>query len=75
MPVSRLTSKYQATVPKQVRETLQLQAGDQIEFVVRGSRVALRKALDPDLADARADDAAFAPEWLSARDEEAWRDL
>ena len=46
-----------------------------VEFVVRGSRVALRKALDPDLADARAADAVFAPEWLSAKDEEAWRDL
>lgn len=75
MPVSRLTSKYQATVPRQVREALNVSAGDRIEFVVKGQRVTLRKVADPELDDVRADDAAFAPEWLSAADEKAWRDL
>ena len=32
MPVSTLTIKYQATIPKPVREALQLAAGDRIEF-------------------------------------------
>jgi AbrB family looped-hinge helix DNA binding protein len=75
MPVSRLTSKYQATVPRAVRDALQVSAGDRIEFVVTARRVTLRKAEDPEQAEARADDAAFAPEWLSRADDEAWRDL
>jgi AbrB family looped-hinge helix DNA binding protein len=75
MPVSTLTIKYQATIPRQVREALQLAAGDRVEFVVARKAVTVRKFVDPDLAEARADDAAFAPEWLSAADEEAWRDL
>ena len=45
MPMSRLTYKYQATIPKLVRETLALAAGDYVYFQV-GSEgdVSLRKA-------------------------------
>ena len=34
MPVSTLTAKYQATIPRQVREALQVSAGDRIEFLI-----------------------------------------
>ena len=45
MPMSTLTTKYQATIPKQVREVLQLGAGDRVEFLLdRGGAVRLRKA-------------------------------
>ena len=37
MPVSTLTVKYQATIPKVVRETLALGAGDRVEFLVEPS--------------------------------------
>ena len=73
--MSTLTSKYQATIPRAVRETLQLAAGDRIEFVLGRKAVTVRKFIDADLAERRADDAVFAPEWLSAADDEAWRDL
>jgi antitoxin PrlF len=35
MPSSTLTSKGQTTIPKEVREHLKLQSGDQIDFVIR----------------------------------------
>lgn len=73
--VSTLTSKYQATIPRAVREALGLGSGDRIEFVLGRSGVRVRKSVDADLADRQADDAAFAPEWLSKADEDAWRDL
>lgn len=72
MPVSTLTIKYQATIPKVVRETLALGAGDRVEFLVEPSgEVRLRRAL-PDLAELRAIEAALAPEWGSEEDEVAY---
>lgn len=72
MPVSTLTIKYQATIPKVVRETLALAAGDRVEFLVEPSgEVRLRKAL-PDLAELRAIEASLAPEWGSDEDEVAY---
>ncbi len=60
MSVSTLTSKYQATVPKVVRETLQLCAGDRIQFIIDPSGdVRVRKA----------------PEWDSPDDDRAYANL
>ncbi|HRN51930.1 MAG TPA: type II toxin-antitoxin system PrlF family antitoxin [Gemmatimonadaceae bacterium] len=70
--MSTLTIKYQATIPKVVRETLALAAGDRVEFLVEPSgEVRLRKAL-PDLAELRAIEASLAPEWGSDEDEVAY---
>jgi AbrB family looped-hinge helix DNA binding protein len=42
--VSRVTSKGQVTIPRAVREELQLETGDQVEWQVNpDGRVALRK--------------------------------
>ena len=35
MPSSTITSKGQTTIPKEVREHLKLQSGDQIDFMIR----------------------------------------
>jgi antitoxin PrlF len=35
MPSSTLTSKGQTTVPKEIRDHLKLQTGDQIDFLIR----------------------------------------
>lgn len=51
MPVATVTSKGQVTIPKVVRQALQIEAGDQLDFIVESnSRVLLlrpgRKAME-----------------------------
>ena len=41
MATSTITSKGQTTVPKEVREALDLEAGDKLTWEVRGGRVAI----------------------------------
>lgn len=41
MPTSTLTSKGQTTVPKEVREALDLEEGDKLTWEIRGRRVAV----------------------------------
>lgn len=72
--VSRLTSKYQATIPRQVRESLGLGAGDSVAFVIDGDRVWVRRAEPLDREFARALSGTLA-EWLSPADEDAYREL
>ena len=43
MPVARLTSKGQITIPKEVRDRLGLRAGDGVEFVEDETGVRIRK--------------------------------
>ena len=74
MPVSTLTSKYQATIPRAVRDALALGAGDRIEFVIERDGVRVRRALPADV-ELQALEAALAPEWESAGDEAAYADL
>ncbi|MBI4700058.1 MAG: AbrB/MazE/SpoVT family DNA-binding domain-containing protein [Deltaproteobacteria bacterium] len=72
--VARLTSKYQATVPRQVRRALGLGRGDVVLFEIRGGVVTLRKAAPLDLEYLKAVEGTLS-EWLSDRDEDAWREL
>jgi antitoxin PrlF len=75
VPISTLTMKYQATIPKQVREALQLAAGDRIEFLLepRGT-IRVRKAPPRD-GELRALEATLAPEWDSDEDDAAYAGL
>ena len=41
MPISTITSKGQTTVPKEVREALDLEPGDKLTWNVSGGRVAV----------------------------------
>jgi AbrB family looped-hinge helix DNA binding protein len=41
MPVSTITSKGQTTVPKEVRDALDLDAGGKLNWEIRGGRVAI----------------------------------
>jgi antitoxin PrlF len=41
MPTSTITSKGQTTVPKEVREALNVDAGDKLTWEIRGGRVAI----------------------------------
>ena len=71
---SKLTRKYQATVPKVVRKKLKLNAGDVIAFEIEDEIIKLRKAMPIDIEFSR----ALVPtlsEWESENDEEAYNDL
>lgn len=75
--VTRLTRKHQTTIPLSVREALGLKAGDYVEFAVRGSKVAVRKAsrrISEDVLFKLAQTKAMA-DWDSPEDDEAFRDL
>ena len=71
---SKLTKKYQATVPEVVRKKLKLNAGDVIAFDIDNEIIKLRKARPLDIEFS----SALVPtlsEWESQNDEEAYNDL
>jgi antitoxin PrlF len=75
MEVSKVTSKFQATVPADVRNALGIKAGDKLAWSVQDGVATVRllpgdlKGWDPLTW------LGFADEWLSPEDEEAFRDL
>ena len=71
---SKLTSKFQATVPTPVRKALQLKAGDVVGFEIEGSEVRLRRATPLDLVFTEALEGTLS-EWSSERDDKAFKDL
>lgn len=72
--ISRLTKKYQATIPAAVRNLLKLKAGDAVVFEVRRGQVSVRKAQPIDLRFADAVGETLS-EWRSKADDDAYRDL
>ena len=72
--VSKLTKKYQATVPKAVRKKLNLSAGDVIAFEIDDDIIKLRKARPIDMEFTSALTPTLS-EWESQNDEEAYNDL
>lgn len=74
MLTSRLSAKGQVTIPKEVREQLDLDPGDMVGYEVRDGLVILRRVQEFD----RAFHAALSrtlDEWDTAEDDEAFRDL
>ncbi len=74
MIMSKLTAKYQTTVPSPVRRVLDLHKGDSVIFEVEGNRVLLRKALPMDLEYLRSLETTLC-EWTSEHDDEAYGNL
>jgi AbrB family looped-hinge helix DNA binding protein len=75
--VSRLTTKYQATIPSAVRRALKLKAGDRIAFMIKGRTVTVTRAkpgIDENLA-WRLTQARAMQDWDTPEDDEAFRDL
>jgi antitoxin PrlF len=72
--ISKLTKKYQATIPELIRKNLSLEAGDTVAFDLEGGRIFLRKAQAIDLAFIQSLEGTLT-EWNSAFDEEAYGDL
>ncbi len=71
---SKLTKKYQATIPEPVRRILHLKAGDAIAFDIEDDAVHIRKARPVDTAFAETLEGTLT-EWATEADEEAYRDL
>ena len=71
---SKLTQKYQTTIPKPIREILGLRQGDSVLFEVTDGVVTLRRARPLDLRYLQALDSTLS-EWLSDDDDEAYGDL
>src|ERR1035441_6596294 len=71
---SKLTSKGQTTLPKQIRDKLGVHSGDTLVYELEGNSVRLRKAEPFDLAWHRAISPTLA-EWDSANDHENFDDL
>ena len=73
-PTSKLTSKYQATIPEPVRRLLQLKAGDTLAFDLEDGSVRLRKAQPLDMAFTEGVEESLG-EWLTDEDESAYGGL
>jgi antitoxin PrlF len=71
---SKLTSKFQATVPLPVRKALHLKAGDLVGFEIEGNEVRLRRATPLDLAFTQALEGTLSV-WSSKEDDKAFKGL
>lgn len=75
MSTSKLTSKFQTTIPEEVRSALGLKAGDHIVFEVTAEKqVKIKKATSLDLLYLKSLESTM-DEWSSKNDEEDYRDL
>lgn len=74
MEASKLSSKGQITIPKEVRAAIGLKPGDLIGYEVQDAKVILRKIEPFDLAFHKALSETL-EEWNSSEDDEAIRDL
>ena len=72
--ISKLTKKYQATVPEVVRKKLGLTTGDIIAFEIDNDIIRLRKARPIDIEFSSALVSTLS-EWESKNDAEAYYDL
>ena len=71
---SKITSKGQVTLPKEVRKSLGVVAGDRLVYELEGNTVRLRKA-EPFHAAWHEAIASTLEEWNSPQDDEAFSGL
>lgn len=70
MSNSKLTSKFQATIPQDIRTLLKLKAGDQIIFeITKDQKVVVKKATPRDIVYLKALESTLS-EWNSKYDDE-----
>lgn len=75
--ITKLTTKYQTTIPAEIRRTLGIEAGDRVEFQIHDQKVTISKAklgLTDDLAFGLTQ-ATSMRDWDTPEDDEAFRDL
>lgn len=75
MASSKLTSKFQVTIPQNIASLLDLKSGDRIIFqVTNGGQVIIKKATTMDLIYQRSIESTLT-EWNSQNDEQDYCDL
>ena len=74
MILAKITSKGQVTVPKAVRQKLQLAAGDTLAYDIEGDSVRIRKVKSFDLGWHQAVTGTL-EEWTTPEDDEAFGGL
>ena len=72
--LSKVTSKYQATIPLSIRRKLGLKPGDSVAFEIENDTVTVRRATVFDREYAKALEGTLT-EWMTKEDDEAYRDL
>ncbi len=74
MKSSKVTEKYQATIPSNVRNFLHLKKGDRVMFKIEQDKVVLNKLpyMDHEYLDSLSN---VLVEWSSLEDEEAYNEL
>ncbi len=72
--LSKLTSKFQATIPLAVRRKLGLKPGDAVVFEIENDVITVRRATALDREYAKSLEGTLT-EWLSKEDDEAYRGL
>lgn len=74
MKVARISASGQTVIPKSIREAAGLYAGDVLAFEMDGDQVVVHKV--PRGRDGHEQGLSETMgEWVTAEDEEAWRDL
>lgn len=74
MKTSKLTTKYQATVPKEVREFLGLSSGDGLQWEIEDGHVVVKKVSKIDLEWQKSIEMTLT-EWNTPEDDEAYGSL
>ena len=74
MLASKVTSKFQTTIPSDIRKQLGIKQGDMVAFEIENGKVVLRRVSPVDIEYVKAL-AGSLSEWASENDEEAYRDL
>lgn len=72
--MTTLTQKNQATVPKEVRDHLNLKPGDKITYSIENDRVYIHKITGMDVPYLRSLE-GITEEWASDEDDRAYSDL
>ena len=74
MLASKVTSKFQTTIPADVRKQLGIKQGDLVAFEIENGKVVLRRVSPLDVEYAKALTGTLT-EWATENDEEAYRAL
>ena len=74
MELAKISARGQTTIPKRIRDAVDLRDGDLIAFEVEGDRLVVHK-VTPGGDDYLQGLSQVLSEWVSPEDEEAWRDL